>query len=531
MRRLFIFAIGGTGARVLRSLDMILAADGEIFDPASQVVPIIIDYDVNNGDKKRTIEQMTLYSKINRGIYGSRPVFDDRYPAKGFFSTKMTEMGKLMDDHPGVSTFDLHYDPDPNSKKYSDSIDYNLLNGQLQSTQFLIDSLYNTSTDQEFAELHIDTTVGFRGNPNIGSVMFKDIESKPEYKEFIRLCDSNQDDRVVIIGSLFGGTGSSGIPVLVNAIRNNTAANINSVKIATILVCPYFKIGQPTDRSEGVIDDKIFESKTKAALHYYKSTLNNKIDGIYYLGDTNKENVDHNIGKEAQKNPAHIVELAAALSVCHFATFKRDDFSRVNNEWKFGLHVADVDGVNKLDFSMFSNEAGAIIKHFIAYAIAGKYLDDYILKNYDDSKRLNYFMFSGFGKEVDELDDKQKNFRKLVKEYMTFFGFFRDWMKELDSAGTHAIENFDFNAKELCDIIRSFPFRKESRNIMGRVTLEPTLLPKDIHQELSDIYKTNFQTDGKDKALNPGETLEYAFFRALYMATRNIVRDKLNLKK
>lgn len=531
MRRLFIFAIGGTGARVLRSLDMILAADGEILDPESKVVPIIIDYDVNNGDKKRTIDQMTLYSKISHDIYDTRRnVYNNEYPKQGFFSTKMVEMGKLDQDHLGTSTFNLRYDPDPNSKKYSDSIDYNSLNGNLMTTKYLIDSLYNTSTDQEFAELHIDTTVGFRGNPNIGSVMFKDIEKSPEYREFVHLCDAAQDDRVVIIGSLFGGTGSSGIPVLVNAIRSNRSNAINNVKIATILVCPYFKIGEPSDRSEGVIDDKIFESKTKASLHYYKATLNDKIDSIYYLGDTSKENVDHNIGKEAQKNPAHIVELASALSVCHFATYPSGDFDRKNNEWKYGLEV-DVDDVNKLDFSMFSEATQNVIRHFITYSIAGKYIKDYLLNNYNDVKKLNFFVFSGFGKNVDELSEEQKRFRKVVDDFMIFYGYYKDWMGELESAGAHSLENFDFDSKELCDIIRSFPFRKENKKVFGKATFDPTLVPKDLNQAMSDYYKKNFQPEGKDKELNPAESLEYAFFRTLYMATMSVVIKNLNLKK
>lgn len=48
MSRLYIFAIGGTGARVMRSLTMLMSA-GELAD--YEVVPILVDYDVDNGNR------------------------------------------------------------------------------------------------------------------------------------------------------------------------------------------------------------------------------------------------------------------------------------------------------------------------------------------------------------------------------------------------------------------------------------------------------------------------------------------------
>lgn len=51
MSRLFLFAIGGTGARVVRSLTMMLASGVDGLDSSTEIVPIIIDYDLSNGDK------------------------------------------------------------------------------------------------------------------------------------------------------------------------------------------------------------------------------------------------------------------------------------------------------------------------------------------------------------------------------------------------------------------------------------------------------------------------------------------------
>ena len=49
MSKIYIFAIGGTGSRVLKSLTMLLAAG--VKTNASEIVPIIIDPDAACGDK------------------------------------------------------------------------------------------------------------------------------------------------------------------------------------------------------------------------------------------------------------------------------------------------------------------------------------------------------------------------------------------------------------------------------------------------------------------------------------------------
>lgn len=52
MAKLYVFAIGGTGARVLRSLTMLLAAGVKI--NTDEIVPIIIDPDKGNGNMTDT---------------------------------------------------------------------------------------------------------------------------------------------------------------------------------------------------------------------------------------------------------------------------------------------------------------------------------------------------------------------------------------------------------------------------------------------------------------------------------------------
>ena len=59
MAKLYIFGIGGTGARVLRSFTMMMSAGVNI--GADEIVPIIIDPDASNADLTRTVALMNNY--------------------------------------------------------------------------------------------------------------------------------------------------------------------------------------------------------------------------------------------------------------------------------------------------------------------------------------------------------------------------------------------------------------------------------------------------------------------------------------
>ena len=60
MSKLYVFGIGGTGSRVLRSLTMLLASGVEC--EANTIVPIIIDPDDSAANLTEAVESMKKYS-------------------------------------------------------------------------------------------------------------------------------------------------------------------------------------------------------------------------------------------------------------------------------------------------------------------------------------------------------------------------------------------------------------------------------------------------------------------------------------
>jgi hypothetical protein len=70
-------------------------------------------------------------------------------------------------------------------------------------------------------------SVGFKGNPNVGTVVLGEmIEGADWFKAFKQHCE--KDDRIFIISSIFGGTGASGYPLLEKKIKG--AASQPAVK-------------------------------------------------------------------------------------------------------------------------------------------------------------------------------------------------------------------------------------------------------------------------------------------------------------
>ena len=115
MAKLFIFGIGGTGARVIKSLTMLLAA-GLKSRNDFEIVPIIIDPHKDNEDLKRTVSALNNYQKIteNAGL------------SNGFFGTKISTLQSLDPDNnlSGTYTFNLQ---EVANTKFKDYFSYNSL--------------------------------------------------------------------------------------------------------------------------------------------------------------------------------------------------------------------------------------------------------------------------------------------------------------------------------------------------------------------------------------------------------------------
>lgn len=66
MSKLYVFGIGGTGSRVLKSLTMLLASGVKC--GTDTIVPIIIDPDASAADLTRSVEAIRKYNSIREKL-------------------------------------------------------------------------------------------------------------------------------------------------------------------------------------------------------------------------------------------------------------------------------------------------------------------------------------------------------------------------------------------------------------------------------------------------------------------------------
>ncbi len=305
MPKLYVFAIGGTGSRVVKSLTMLLAAG---IKSNYEIVPIILDPDAAAADVSRTTRLLNNYRQINKSV---NPNSSD-----SFFKNKIESLGDVVGAASGdaiSNEFRLNI-ADLNGGTFRNFIDYNLLD-TTGNNQALISLLFSNHN------LDLDLEVGFQGNPNIGSVVLNKFTDSQEYRQFAQ--NYTSEDKIFIISSIFGGTGAAGFPLILKNIREGKVQglyfdNLKNAIIGAVTVLPYFKLdGDGTNN----IQSSTFMSKTKAALSYYHSniTSNKSINTLYYIGDSANNNYKNVVGGSDQKNDAHFVELAAALAILDFA--------------------------------------------------------------------------------------------------------------------------------------------------------------------------------------------------------------------
>ena len=211
--KLFIFSIGGSGSRVVRSLSMLLASGVPHFKAGDQVFPVMIDYDINTGATKRAFKCVDTYNNLHNSVF-PKELEKTNDTERRFFHTSMMKMTDIGAGY--SSAYTMQFRHNPKDKTFGDAIAYDKLKGDKSKTKNLLNTLYDVSNGQD-TELGIDMTVGFKGNPNIGSVVFNNLKDSSELKDFFNCCEEN--DKVILIGSLFGGTGASGIPEITKAIR------------------------------------------------------------------------------------------------------------------------------------------------------------------------------------------------------------------------------------------------------------------------------------------------------------------------
>ena len=425
MSKLYVFGIGGTGSRVLKSLTMLMAAGVKVQDNSGncyEIVPIVIDPDHAAADFTRMVKLLQDYKKVRNELTfntANTNVFF-RNDINLTILSGLSQAEQLTMNLGNTQNVDFKTYIGLNSMKDASGI---------EDANFALTSML-------FSEQNLNSTmdVGFKGNPNIGSIVLNQFIGSPEFINFAASFD--QDDRIFIISSIFGGTGASGFPLLLKnlrAIPNTINGNglIKDAPIGAISVFPYFDVAPDnnTDRSKrSQIDSSTFISKTKAALTYYDNNVT-EANILYYIGDdAPSKQYSNSEGGSAQKNDAHFLELAAALAIVDFAALPSNQIVNNNGvpnrtEYKeFGM----VTNSQEIVFSdLDSVTLGIIQQQMTQFVLFCKYLNEQILESkVGGSQQQPWAKDIGFDNNFLSSAFYQSDLTGIKNAYL-------DWLKEM----------------------------------------------------------------------------------------------------
>lgn len=496
MARLFIFAVGGTGARVLRSLTMLLAAGMRLPD-CDQVVPVLVDPDTQNGDVTRTVELLKRYARIHNALHQ-----DGQHPKKqGFFGQPLATLAQLNTAGAEGLRDSFVYDFGGINQSFKDYIHYNEASVE---TRGLLDLLFTPDS------LNASLDLGFRGSPNVGSVVLNSLVQAPEMRYLAQ--SLNADDRVFFISSIFGGTGAAGFPLLVKNLRDPDvdlpqAAVRARVPAGALVLLPYFKLQQPSaqEKADGrdFIDSNTFITKTKTALSYYAEHLDG-LESLYYLGDQAGQPLPNNPGRSEQRNSAHLMEMLGALSIPHFLGQPAGQLDRGNPAYhEFGLK----EDKPTFDFGQLPPE---LRREVARPLIQFHYFARYFQRHLQQEKSAPLY-------KGGKLDQHLPANSGPLADLTAFFTEYESWLRELGMnerrfGGLHADET-DFNKMVADKIIAT-------KSVMG-FTTEKGLTDDVIRAELNDaVGKTNLDNPDAPRVLR---WLVDAFNKA----TNKVVDSKL----
>lgn len=430
MAKLYVFGIGGTGARILNSLTMLLASGIEIDQKFDEIVPMLIDTDENNGNLVDLKNAIIKYNRIHKSTYYG--VTNDKKRGQ-FFRVKIRKPSHLT-----IKS--------ATAKNISELIKYDILINKSPQNRALVDLLF----DEEIRNNELEN--GFLGNPNIGTVVLRDIINSDEFKNFTNKIGI--EDRIFLINSIFGGTGAAGYPLLLKVFRDknnglNNSKILNDIIIGGLTVLPYFSVGVTAyNEGDSVIQSNTFLTKTKAALGYYNENILSEINALYYIADNKKSAFANHEGGVKQRNPSHFIEVAGASAILDFSKHQISsknikDLDPEHEYYCFGIK----DDQPILDFTSLidSDAKHSFSKPLIMFNYFGVYLTNFLTSAVKDTKMawINNLNFSQDFFSVGRDNNIINNMRDFFEHH--FFPWLNDLQIENKNKQSHQRKFMPYN--------------------------------------------------------------------------------------
>lgn len=406
---------------------------------------LALDTDKNNGNFSRLKEVKEAYSNTKGSIDADKVALSNT-----FFSANLK-----------------YYEFSPNYEQKS----------SFRAVFGYDDTHYHNPEETDLADLVFSENVqnfnlrhGYRAQTHLGSMMMYhsiiEAAQSPRDNDLKRFLSrltaaaQNGQPRVFILGSVFGGTGASSIPIIPQAISqaagiiSNGVANVlSSAYFGSTLLTAYFTFKAPSGNE--LSNQKIIATSDKFALNsqvammFYNDdkTVASTYQKFYMIGTrgldwdpmqkTSDKIAETITGGEQQKNDSHYIELLAACAALNFYRVDENQLrdNKAQNQTDYLYRAIDESG--KLDFKDFvgKDRAQEFAQKFgmlIAFSLFCNGEDDFV-----ESVR------SGDQKEIQEFTEMAVTQVTSLREYFNLFFFkqtsgtlLEGWLRQLHrSAG------------------------------------------------------------------------------------------------
>jgi hypothetical protein len=358
-KQIFVLGIGGTGMRCIESF-IHLCAMG-MFDD-TDVHLLALDTDKDNGNFKRLRDLKDAYSNT-KGINKTHSALKDT-----FFSANIIYY-QFSPDYSTISNFEALY-------KYGDT---QFLNPERTA---IADLLLSENTRQ------FDLKHGYRAQTHLGSMLMyhsiiEDVtrNNTSQLSKFIEaLVNSAQagKPRVFILGSVFGGTGASSIPIIPKALMKAASIITEATDIernaffGSTLLTGYFSFKLPGDvertNQKIIATSEKFALNSQAAMMFYEAddTVKKTYQKFYMLGTeglnwkpgkVKAENQTLTGGME-QENDSHYIELLAAFAAYDFFNLDELELQRYKDGNLLDYLYRTIEDDGKITFTDFVGAEG-----------------------------------------------------------------------------------------------------------------------------------------------------------------------------
>ena len=422
MRNLYVFAIGGSGERVLKSLVLTLASG--VTPNVKQVIPVFVDNDEKSNALLKCLDLIRFYN--------SDPRTDNQMGA----NTLYHELTDNVEEWPSFCKTKIAK-PILLNKAGGNIGNLGKVIGKMdEKNPYLAELLEERDLLFTPDDLNMPLNVGFVGNPNIGSVVLNSLSlSDKNFTDIVGAVSSN--DGVIVVGSLFGGTGAAGFPLIINTF--NKIDGGNRPLLGGVAVLPYFALNGEDgtnnilDTTKYDVDSDSFDTKARAALMYYDDYMRG-MDFCYYVGDSKAKDIyPHFVGGKKQENPTHLVELMAAMSIIEFAN------QDVNNKPNSIAYKTPIWGINvgegtvvPTNFSGIRNSElkKALVKFKMMHEL---FANDSFLK-WAIKEKKDYVANIGFTESMRMSLIDERSSQQVSYSY-GFYHIIQAWLKWIDDLG------------------------------------------------------------------------------------------------